>query len=164
MAIIIVVLGLLIGGFIIYTLLWGVKTVGKAGLKAGVDIAYDHYMNQPLADSEKAIMDEYDKRLRDGDVSQAEIDYIIINRPEIRDLFRKYYSGTDFMLDFLIRGIELRIEQLSRQDDPTGNIFYQIKEYEMDLDRCKKTKQQRVEENKDKNIDYYGNHGKQISE
>lgn len=159
MAIFIVVVGLLVYFFIAKTLWWGAKTVGKAGAKVGANIAYSHYMRQPLSDSEKAIMDEYDQRLRNGDVSQAEIDYILTNRPEIKDLFVKYYSGTDFGLDFWIRNSELLIEQLSRKDDPTGEIFHQIKEYEMELDGYKKFKQQRAEEIKGKNIDYYGNHG-----
>lgn len=159
MAIFIVVVGLLVYFFMAKTLLWGAKTVGKAGLKAGANIAYKNYMRQPLSDSQKAIMDEYDKRLRHGDMSQAEIDYILANRPEIQDLFAKYYSGTVFGMDLLIRYTELLIEQLSHKDDPTGSIFHQIKEYEMDLENYKKLKHQKAEEAKDKNIDYYGNHG-----
>lgn len=164
MVIFILVVGLLAYGCMAMILLWGAKTVGKAGVKAGVNIAYKNYLRQPLTDSEKATMDEYDKRLREGDMSQAEIDYILTNRPVIKDLFFKYYSGTDFGVDLLIRYTELLIEQLSRKDDPTGSIFHQIKECEMDLERYKKFKQQRAEEIKGKNIDYYGNHGSPTTE
>lgn len=164
MAIFIVVVGLLVYFFIAKTLWWGAKTVGKAGLQAGANIAHKNYMHQPLSDSEKAIMDEYDKRLRDGDMSQTEIDYILTNKPKIKDLFVKYYVGTDFGWDLLIRATELHIEYLSRLDDPTGDIFHQIKEFEMDLDKYKKVRQHNIEENKGKNIDYYGNHGEPIKE
>ena len=110
-------------------------------------------------------MEEYDKRLRNGKVSQLELDNIILTESLVWNMFCKYYADTEFMFDLLHRKIELQIEKLSVPNTNEDN-FNLIKKLELQLEENTKQKQEWINEKKAEGLmpDYYGNHGTQINE
>lgn len=156
MIIFIVVVGFLVGGFIIKQLLYALGFIGAVGVTATQ--AYNTH--RPLNDKEMKIMDEYDRRLRNGEMPQSELDYIIASQDNLSLMFAKYYMNTEFLFDLSIRERELNIEKLSKLNDPDGTYFAQIKKEEMDKEKTILRKQKLLEQYKDVDLDYYGNHGR----
>lgn len=120
--------------------------------------------NSPLTLDQMEKMNKYDERLRNGELSEKELDNIILNEESTWNMFCKYYADTEFMFDLIARTIKLSIERLSMQDDPKGMNFNQVKNLELRLEETLKQKQDWLDKNKEQGLvlDYYGNHGKPI--
>lgn len=157
MIILITVIGVLYVLFSYGLIIYGIGLV--IGLIIYIMIALSK--NNPLTSNQMEEMNKYDERLRNGELSEKELDNIILNNESVWNMFRKYYAGTEFMFDLITRAIELDIERFSQQDDPKGTNFNKVKNLELRLEENIKRKQEWLNKNKEEGLvlDYYGNHG-----
>lgn len=160
------IIGLIIGGFVYYVLRpVAIGMVVVTIICLILLFIEKRERNAPLKSKQLERMNEYDKRLRNGEVSQLELDDIILTNSLVWNMFCKYYADTEFMFDLLHRQLELEIEKLSTQNNNENN-FNLIKKLELRLEENIKQKQEWINENKKAGLylDYYGNHGTQINE
>lgn len=159
------IIGLIVGGLFYYILRpLAIFFIIGAVICVVVFFMEEDEKTRPLTPKELSRMEEYDKRLRNGEVSQLELDDIILTNSLVWLLFCKYYANTEFMYDLLHRKIELEIEKLSTQHNNENN-FNIIKKLELQLEENTKQKQEWIAEKKAEGLtlDYYGNHGKQTN-
>lgn len=164
MIILLGIIGLLVGVFLYFIL-----TPLAIGFAIAIVIwlvvlfIQENERTQPLNPKQLDRMEEYDKRLRNGKVSQLELDNIILTDSLVWNMFCKYYADTEFMFDLLHRKIELQIEKLSVPNTKEDN-FHLIKRLELQLEENTKQKQEWIYKKKTEGLmpDYYGNHGTQI--
>lgn len=160
------IIALIVGGFVYY-ILRPAAIFFAIGIVVWLVLIYvdNKEKTQPLKPKQLDRMEEYDRRLRNGEVSQLELDDIILTDSLVWNMFCKYYADTEFMFDLLHRKIELKIEKLSVPNTNENN-FNLIKKLQLQLEENEKQKQEWINQKKAEGFmpDYYGNHGTQVNE